>query len=524
MILYTEFALGSYFTESVNPLCLFIFSISNLDHEIGTVFMANFSRNTSFYKPQQSTPLTKKHLSVTIEGLDNLGSGIAYIKPDAKSKKIPTFIEGALVGETVRIQLTEKKAKYARAKLIAIDSPSPNRIQPVCPHYQTCGGCQLQHMSHDDQVVYKSTTLLNLFKKISPKTGDSFALEPAILSPEFGYRRRARISLNYDPKSQQLIFGFRQSASHQITPISSCRVLVPQLDVLLPEVKALLETFSKPRSLGHLELVFDGKTVAILLRHIDKLSPTDEKALLEFATHRKLSLYLQSNNETLQYVSGQALHYSETGFDVDFLPTDFIQVNEAVNQKMVEQAVNWLDIQPTDKVLDLFCGLGNFSFSIAQKAQKVIGVEGVQAMVSRATQNACQNNLSNVDFYQANLEDDQHQALWAQQSFDKVILDPARAGAFGVLKQMTEFSPSKIVYISCNPATLARDTQQLASLGYTLKHLMMLDMFPQTRHLESMALFVKSTKAEDMRKAAKSNAIKTNRSSNKCQAPKRLMI
>ncbi|MGB2078490.1 MAG: TRAM domain-containing protein, partial [Vibrio sp.] len=247
--------------------------------------MANFSRNASFYKPKKATSLNQKHLVVRVEALDNLGAGIAYsdLEYVHQTKKTPIFIDGALPDETVRIQLTEQKAKYARAKLIAVDKPSEIRIKPNCPHFAECGGCQLQHMPHQAQVAYKSETLLNLFKKISPQAQASSELAAPVISPEFGYRRRARISLMYDQKKQALAFGFRQSGSHQITQVKQCPVLVPQLDALLPELRILLENFDKPRTLGHLELVYDGEQVAVLLRHTQALTESAKESLMSFA-------------------------------------------------------------------------------------------------------------------------------------------------------------------------------------------------------------------------------------------------
>ncbi|MGB2080118.1 MAG: 23S rRNA (uracil(1939)-C(5))-methyltransferase RlmD, partial [Vibrio sp.] len=284
--------------------------------------------------------------------------------------------------------------------------------------------------------------------------------------------------------------------------------------------------------------VYDGEQVAVLLRHTQALTESAKESLMSFANQNQLALFLQPAPETIEQITGKPLSYSETDAKIDFLPTDFIQVNETVNQKMVAQAIEWLEIKPTDSVLDLFCGLGNFSLAIAKKAQSVVGVEGIEAMVLRAQINAKHNGLDNIRFYQANLEESQTDAAWAKQRFDKVILDPARAGASGVLAQLTEFSPSRLVYISCNPATLARDSQQLAELGYELKQLGMLDMFPQTRHLESMALFVKSnkpvlrssqhktavTKTAMSKTAGMSKTAAKKRQGTKRPAPKRLKI
>lgn len=230
----------------------------------------------------------------------------------------------------------------------------------------------------------------------------------------------------------------------------------------------------------------------IVLRHLKALAPEDKQALLEFAAQHQATLYVVPQSEQLEILSGKEATYSEGGVIIPFLPSNFIQVNRYVNQKMVEQAMDWLQISPEDRVLDLFCGLGNFSLPIAKRAQFVVGVEGVDEMVTQAQQNATHNNINNIAFYQANLEQDLSSQEWAKEKFAKVLLDPARAGAVGIVDQLSRLGAKSVVYVSCNPATLARDSQSLISQGYKLVKLGMLDMFPHTSHLESMALFVKN--------------------------------
>lgn len=461
-----------------------------------TAKKSQFSNNSSFYQAKTSPKLSQKHQVMKVEALDDRGAGIAYIKQG--SKNLAVFIEGALVGETVRVQLIEQKAKYARAKLIAVektselDQATAKRIDATCPHYQECGGCQLQHMSHQAQVEYKSETLKSLFQKMAGHAKQS--LSSVIESQSFGYRRRVRISLLWDAKSQSLEFGFRKANTNQISMIETCPVLVPEIEALILPFKQLLSSFESPQSLGHLELVFDGAKVTALLRHVRKLAPQDHDVLLEFAKNQSINLYLQADKDKLEQVYGEPSIYQEAGVEIAFLPTDFIQVNQDINQKMINQAIEYLDLKPSDRVLDLFCGLGNFSLPIAKQVAHVVGVEGVDAMVARANQNAERNGIANIDFYQANLELSQKDTQWAMQKFDKIILDPARAGASGALEFIAQMAPERIVYISCNPATLARDSQELSQFGYQVEKLSMLDMFPQTKHLESMALFVKTNK------------------------------
>lgn len=435
-----------------------------------------------FFQPKKKTQLNTKHQSVQVEKLDHHGAGIAY------QNKKPVFIEGALPGEQVLIQLTESKSKFSRANLIKIQKASTQRVEPFCSHYQQCGGCNMQHLSIDDQREYKQHTLSQLMKKFSGQTAQ---LDAPITGDERGYRRRARISLLFNKKSRQLQFGFRKKHSKEIVNVAHCPVLAPELDELLPELQSLLAGFSHQDTLGHVELVKADNTRIIVLRHSKALKDDDNNALVEFANRHQASLYLMPQNDQLNLICGDSGYYLEAGVEIAFEPNNFIQVNQQVNDSMVKQAVDWLALSSQDRVLDLFCGLGNFSLPIAQQVASVVGVEGVDAMVEKAAANAARNGLSNAQFYQANLEQDFSGQIWAGEKFDKVLLDPARAGASGIVDQLSALGAERVVYVSCNPATLARDSQSLLSQGFKLEKLGMLDMFPHTSHLESMALFVK---------------------------------
>ncbi|MCK6264769.1 23S rRNA (uracil(1939)-C(5))-methyltransferase RlmD [Vibrio sp. ZSDE26] len=435
-----------------------------------------------FFQPKKKTQIETKHQSVTVEKLDNLGSGIAYLN------KKPVFIEQALPGEKVVVQLTESKSKFSRAKLIKVLEPSEKRVSAFCQYYQQCGGCNLQHFELDAQRSYKQQSLSQLMSKFA---GQDLALSEMISGDDKGYRRRARISLFVDKKSRELQFGFRKKQSKQIVNIDHCGVLEPSLNALLPELKSLLSGFKSPESLGHVELVKADNGIVLVLRHLKSLSEKDHSSLVELANKHQATLYLMPSNDQLDLVTGLKATYQEAGVTLSFMPNHFIQVNQDVNKKMIDQATEWLDISENDRVLDLFCGLGNFSLPIAKKATSVVGIEGVDEMVVQATENAVANKLTNARFYQANLEQELIKEPWAQETFDKVLLDPARAGASGIVDQLSQFGAKSVVYVSCNPATLARDSQSLLEQGYQLKKLSMLDMFPHTSHLESMALFEK---------------------------------
>ncbi|ENM5759780.1 23S rRNA (uracil(1939)-C(5))-methyltransferase RlmD [Vibrio mimicus] len=435
-----------------------------------------------FFQPKKQSTLDKKHQPVTIERLDHQGSGLAFLQ------KKPLFVDGALPGEEVLIQLTESKSKYARGQLIKVLKPSTERVEPFCAHYAQCGGCDLQHLDRTGQINHKQQALSQLMVKFA---GQSLALSVPVCSDDQGYRRRARLSLMWDKKTQQLQFGFRRKQSKAIVSVTHCPVLEPSLNTLLPELNALLSQWSQPELLGHVELVKGDNTQVLVLRHLGALAEQDQQSLTDFATQKGLTLYLTLEVGELQHVQGEAPYCEEIGSRLSFLPNHFIQVNRAVNQQMVEQALNWLEVNKQDRVLDLFCGLGNFTLPLAKQAQEVVGVEGVEEMVQHATHNAKLNQINNVAFYQANLEQDMTNASWAQQKFAKVLLDPARAGAEGIVDQLAALGAERVVYVSCNPATLARDSQSLLSQGFRLEKLGMLDMFPHTSHLESMALFVK---------------------------------
>ncbi|MEZ9330137.1 23S rRNA (uracil(1939)-C(5))-methyltransferase RlmD [Vibrio breoganii] len=435
----------------------------------------------NFYKPQKNNNRTQKHLSLTIEKYDFQGSGMAY----AQGK--PVFISGALVGEEVVCQPVESKAKFIKAKLIKVLKASEERVTAFCPHFQQCGGCTLQHMPYEQQLEVKQQAFSKVMSKVAPQQ----ELEAPIVGNSRSYRRRARISLLWDTKKSKLHFGFREGQSKNIVTVSQCPVLADSLAGLFPEMKTLLEGLSQPKILGHLELVEADNTKVILLRTSAELRAKDSKAVLDFAQQKNLTLYLHEGQNKPKKLCGESPRCDETGFELDFLPTDFIQVNRSVNQQMVSQAIEWLDVNENERVLDLFSGVGNFTFPLSAKAKAVVGIEGVDEMVSRASDNAKTLGIDTAEFYQANLAELTGKEGWASERFDKILLDPARAGAAGVVEKLSSFEASRIVYVSCNPATLARDSESLLEQGYKVVKMRILDMFPHTGHLESMVLFEK---------------------------------
>ncbi|HDT2542972.1 TPA: 23S rRNA (uracil(1939)-C(5))-methyltransferase RlmD [Klebsiella aerogenes] len=417
---------------------------------------------------------TRQIITVTVNDLDPFGQGVARHQGKA------LFVPGLLPQEQAEVVLVEDKKQYARAQVKRRLNDSPQRVAPRCAHFGVCGGCQQQHASIELQQQSKRAALSRLMKR---DVDDIIAAEP------WGYRRRARLSLNYQPKTQQLQMGFRKANSSEIIDVVQCPVLVPQLEALLPAVRECLTSLQSQRHLGHVELVQADNGPLMVLRHTAALTAVDKEKLERFSQTHGLSLYLAPQSEILEHIRGDEPWYTSDGLRLVFSPRDFIQVNDGVNQKMVSTALAWLDIQPQDRVLDLFCGMGNFTLPLAKAAASVVGVEGVPSLVAKGRENAALNGLQNVTFFHENLEEDVTRQAWAKHGFDKILLDPARAGAPGVMAHIIKLAPRRVVYVSCNPATLARDSEALLQVGYRIQRLAMLDMFPHTGHLESIVLF-----------------------------------
>ncbi|RJT27425.1 23S rRNA (uracil(1939)-C(5))-methyltransferase RlmD [Buttiauxella izardii] len=422
---------------------------------------------------------TRQIITVTVNDLDPFGQGVARHNGKA------VFIQGALPGEQVEITITEDKRNFSQAKVKRRLNDSPQRVAPRCPHFGVCGGCQQQHASVELQQQAKSRALARMMgSRETPAV-----VNEIISGTPWGYRRRARLGLNYQPKTQTLQMGFRKSQDSELINIRRCPVLVPQLEALLEPLHQCLSELKAVRRLGHVELVHADNGPLMVLRHLDALHDDDKQKLERFSHSHGVALFLAPDSETLTALDDVQPSYHSDGLRLTFSPRDFIQVNDGVNQQMVARAIEWLDIQPTDRVLDLFCGMGNFTLPLATRAQSVVGVEGVAALVAKGEYNAECNSLKNVTFFHENLEDDVTRQPWAAQGFNKILLDPARAGAPGVMQHVIALAPERVVYVSCNPTTLARDSEALLAAGYTLRQLAMLDMFPHTGHLESMALF-----------------------------------
>ena len=444
--------------------------------------MAQFFKATP-----KNTTKNKLSKQVLIEKLDHQGRGIATLD------KKPLFIDGALLNEQLDVEIIENKKRFSKGLIKKILTPSLARIEPACPHYDECGGCHLQHCNSETQREIKGAGLQDLFKRFAKQ--DKITLSDPIFESDWAYRRTARFGLQFNKKSKTIEMGFRKKGTNSLVNQKVCPVLLPELEALITPLKTLLNNLQSKAHLGHVELITSDQGVVILLRHLQKL-PSDDVALIEqFSTQYSISFYVQSTKAGIQCLFGQdVLTYKlpEWNCTFNFSPSDFLQVNAQINQRMVSQAMNWLNLDKDDHVLDLFCGLGNFTLPIAGQVKKVIGVEGVQNMVDRATDNARLNNIENAIFYQADLSAERLiKAPWAVQDINKILLDPARAGAYECMSFIIKLKPTHIVYVSCDPVTLARDSELLLNAGYHLDKLGLLDMFPQTAHMESMALFRK---------------------------------
>ncbi|PKL96548.1 MAG: 23S rRNA (uracil(1939)-C(5))-methyltransferase RlmD [Gammaproteobacteria bacterium HGW-Gammaproteobacteria-9] len=430
-------------------------------------------------KPQ--VPIGKKQ-RLNIERLANDGRGIAFVEGRT------WFVEGALPGEEVEARVLSARSQVVEARCERVLQASAQRQVEPCPHARRCGGCNLQHAPIADQLALKQHTLAEQLSRVADLQPEAWT-EP-LVGPAFGYRRRARLAVRWDVKSKHLDIGFRASSSQEIVSIGECPVLVQPLQTLLPGLLTALRDLSKPQAIGHVEL-FSGTAEAVLIRHTAALPESDLARLRSFATAHRAQLWWQGEGEPQPDDCAASLGYRLDAWDLELAwrPGDFVQVNAPVNDAMVAQALEWLDAGKDEAVLDLFCGLGNFSLPLARSGARVVGVEGVEAMVARAQENAQRNALEHAHFYRADLSKPLADAPWAGSGFAAVLLDPPRDGALEIVRQMSMLKAQRVVYVSCNPATLARDARELASQGYRLKRAGVLDMFPQTAHVEAMALF-----------------------------------
>ena len=424
-----------------------------------------------------------------IESLDHEGRGIAHVE----GKVI--FIEDALPGERVEYASYRRKPNYEQATATAILRPSPLRVTPPCPHFGTCGGCSMQHLEPSAQTAVKQRVLEDALWHLAKLKPEVF--HPPIIGATWGYRQRARLSVRYVPKKGGVLVGFHEKRSSYVAVMDECRVLPPAISALIPPLKALVDGLSGRDRLPQIEIaVGDGQKV-LVLRHLEPLSGEDQARLRAFADAHGIVWYLQPKGPATVHLfhppDAPPLRYMlpEFGLALHFSPTEFTQVNHGVNELLVRRAMALLQPRPGERIADMFCGLGNFTLPIASLGARVVGIEGSQELVERARANAELNGLGDrCEFAVANLFEATPESLAALGPFDKMLVDPPRDGAVDLVKSIGDCGPRRIVYVSCKPATLARDAAILVhEKGYVLKGAGIANMFPHTSHVESVALF-----------------------------------
>lgn len=427
-------------------------------------------------------------IELTIEGLSHEGRGIA--RQDGKT----LFVAGALPGEHVEARITKSHRRYDEAECLKVMTSSPDRAQPVCEHYGVCGGCDLQHLTHERQIEEKQKIVLDQLERLGKIQPEH--IESPLRSTATQYRRSARLGINQLQRDNSVVVGFRHRASSKLTTINHCPILNEKLNQVIQLLSRTLGEADQVRDITHAEVSMGDQQGALTLRI--KKRPRDEllSTISQAANQLQLCLYLDDGQNTTAYADEADLFYQlpEQAITLNFKPGDFLQVNAAVNEQMITRVLNWLKPGADDRILDLFSGIGNFTLPLAHNAGEVVGIEGSDTMVQRASDNAEKNALSNCAFYRANLSADLRHHRWFNQGFNKILLDPPRTGAFETIKQLEHYQADQILYVSCNPAALARDAAELVAMGYRFSRFCVMDMFPHTSHVESLALFEKPEK------------------------------
>ncbi len=432
--------------------------------------------------------------SLDIVNLTHDGRGVARW-PEGQHAGKTVFVTGALPGETVLVQQTSRSRHFDEAKTLEVVQASPDRVTPRCPHFGTCGGCVLQHFAEEKQIESKQQVLLDNLQRIGHVTPQSVL--PPLRGDSWGYRRKGRFSVRRVEKKDKTLVGFREQDPRFVADIGECHVVVPELGFKVAALGALVDGLDARRDIPQIEFIAGDAHIALVFRHLQPLSDADKVKLEAFAAAEGFSIFLQpGGNDSVHPLSGDApqLSFRLARWDIELLfrPLDFIQVNAKLNEAMIVRALELLDVQPGERVLDLFCGLGNFTLPLARASGdgEVVGVEGEVGLVQRARANATHNGLTNVQFHAADLAQDLASQPWLKAGFDKLLLDPARSGAIEVLKQLPLKGLKRIVYVSCHPGSLARDAAWLVNeAGWTLREAGVMDMFPHTAHVESIAVF-----------------------------------
>jgi 23S rRNA (uracil1939-C5)-methyltransferase len=424
-------------------------------------------------------------VTAVIHDLTHDGLGIAVLEGGR------AFVAGALPDETVVLQARRRKRKYREADLIEVLEPSASRVGPHCKVFGRCGGCVLQHLEYQAQVAFKQKVVADAFSTIAKLNPAEWL--PPITGTPWAYRRRARLGIKYVSKMERVLVGFRERAAPYVTDMDTCPVLATRIGSQLVALSEAISATGIKAKIPQAEVAIGDDCGAIILRVLEKPSARDEDVLRTFGEQTELDIYLQPAGPDSIYSLMSAprqLSYRlrSYGIEIRFEPTDFIQINAEVNEMMVASAIEAGEFRTTDRVLDLYCGLGNFTLPMAQRAQEVLGVEGDAALVARGLRNAELNGITNARFVVANL--DATEWSFFRENWDVVFLDPARTGALSAVASMGRMAPRRVVYVSCHPGTLARDAATLVhEQGYRLRSVRVLDMFPHTHHVEAIAVF-----------------------------------
>jgi len=433
-------------------------------------------------------------ITLNIESLSHEGRGVAR----SEDGRV-VFVSGALPGETVLAKVDRQKRQLIEASVLEVLTASEKRVEPPCQYATLCGGCNLQHLSNEDQVEHKQHVLKEQLKHFGQSSPEQGYFDP-LFGDTLGYRRKARLACKYVLARERVLVGFREASSHFIANIDACPVLDQRVGSLLPALSEMMTQLTLKDKIPQIEVAAGDDQLAFVVRHLEPMGQEDLNAWVSFCQEHDIDLYLQpSGLDSVHKVWPEdgntrlSVSLPELSLEYRFHPLDFLQVNKSINDKLVPWAVKLLAIEPHETVVDLFCGLGNFTLALAQIANEVIGVECSTQMVERVLENADHNGLSNIKAYQADLSADFTDQEWVKPC-DKLLIDPPRSGAAAVVEQIDRLSPQKIVYVSCNPATLARDIGALKSKGYRLLQVGAVDMFPHTKHVESVAVLERDAK------------------------------
>lgn len=443
-------------------------------------------------KRRHRQKFSQEPFEVAITDITHDGRGVAHVEGKV------VFVNGALPDEVVMAQYVKSRKDYDEAKTIEVLKASPDRVAPICDVFGTCGGCSLQHLDPEKQIYFKAKQLASNLKKQAKLDFDVAEQMPPLRSPSEHYRYKARLGVKYVAKKEKVLVGFREKFAPFIVDMDSCPVLEDKVANLLPALSTLIGDLTLLDKIPQIEVAIGSEQVALSFRVLETPTEEDEAKLKAFGIEHNILIYLQPKNEASTYLLSDVedrddlLNYQLLDrLTMAFKPYHFTQVNPMINQQMVKQALDLLKLQKDETVLDLFCGLGNFTLPLALEAGKVIGVEGDQSLTEWAAKNAARNGLENVDFYCTDLIQNQDDADWMQLKYDAILVDPPRSGALEMMPYLGKLAPKRILYVSCHPATLARDLAELVQYGYEVTDAGVMDMFPHTAHVESMALLVK---------------------------------